>query len=316
MAMYQYQYKNQKEIEQLTGRHHISISELAMRHEAERSEVEVSEVKALMKRSLDVMKLNIQTGVASKQPSVGGLIGQNAAKVYRYSQSGNALGGELLMKATAYALAVTEENARMKRIVACPTAGACGVVPGCLVAVGEQRALSDDILMDGLFNASAVGIVIASGATISGAEGGCQAEIGAASAMAASALTEIGGGSVLACINAAALAIKNILGLVCDPVAGLVEVPCSKRNAMGVANAIVAADMALAGVTSVIPLDEVVKAMRDVGRALPFELKETARGGVAASQTGIEIKKRMRNRADETSDDGDNQLIQVEEDDE
>lgn len=301
--MYQYQYASQKEIEQMTDRYQISLSALAMCHEAERSEVGVSEVKTRMKQSLDVMKSNIRTGVAATQPSIGGLIGTNAAKVYQYLHDGNSLGGELLMKATAYALAVTEENARMKRIVACPTAGACGVVPGCLVAVGEQRGLSDDILTDALFNASAIGIVIASGATISGAEGGCQAEIGAASAMAASALAEIGGGSVSACMNAAAIALKNILGLVCDPVAGLVEVPCSKRNAMGVANAIVAADMALSGITSVIPLDEVVKAMKEVGRALPFELKETAKGGVAVSKTGREIKNRMCHSAGGVNDD-------------
>lgn len=301
--MYKYQYSSQKEIEQLTDQYKISLSALAALHEAERSEVDVFEVKAQMKRSLDVMKSNIRAGVVSTQPSIGGLIGANASKVYTYSQSGNTLGGELLMKATAYALAVTEENARMKRIVACPTAGACGVLPGCLIAVGEQRDLSDDLLTEALFNASAIGIVIASGATISGAEGGCQAEIGVASAMAASAMAEIGGGNVSACLNAAAIALKNILGLVCDPVAGLVEVPCSKRNAMGVANAIVAADIALSGVTSVIPLDEVVKAMKDVGRALPFELKETARGGVAASKTGIEIKKRIHHNTSRENDD-------------
>jgi L-serine dehydratase len=214
--------------------------------------------------------------------------------MYKYVRDGSPLSGELLATATAYALAVTEENARMKRIVACPTAGACGVVPACLIAVGEQRALSDEVLVRALFNASAIGIVIANNATISGAEGGCQAEIGTASAMAASAMAEMAGGSVSACLNAAAMALKNMLGLVCDPVAGLVEVPCSKRNAIGVANAITAADMALAGITSVIPLDEVVKAMKEVGRALPFELRETARGGVAASKTAREISKRIR----------------------
>jgi L-serine dehydratase len=213
--------------------------------------------------------------------------------MYQYAADKTPLGGELLARATAYALAVTEENARMKRIVACPTAGACGVVPACLIAVGEARGLNDDILIRALLNASAIGIIIANNATISGAEGGCQAEIGSASAMAASALAEMAGGSVSACLNAAAIALKNLLGLVCDPVAGLVEVPCSKRNAVGVANAIAAADMALAGITSVIPLDEVVKAMKAVGRALPYELRETAKGGVAASKTAQEIRRRI-----------------------
>jgi L-serine dehydratase len=298
----QYQYTRQREIEELTSRYQISISTLAALHEAEREEADVSVVTDRMRRTLDVMKNNIRSGVISTQPSIGGLIGQNAAAMYQYALRGNSLGGELLSKATAYALAVTEENARMKCIVACPTAGACGVVPACLVAVGEQRNLSDDILTQALFNSSAIGIVIANNATVSGADGGCQAEIGSASAMAASAITEMAGGSVSACLNAAAMALKNILGLVCDPVAGLVEVPCSKRNAIGVANAIAAADMALAGITSVIPLDEVVKAMKEVGRALPFELRETAKGGVAASKTAREISRRLRQDIDDTHD--------------
>jgi L-serine dehydratase len=288
-----YQYVRQREIEELTGRYEISISELAARHEAEREEVDVSVVMGRMKLSLEVMKNNIRTGIRSTKPSIGGLIGGNAARMYQYAADKAPLGGELLARATAYALAVTEENARMKRIVACPTAGACGVVPACLIAVGEARGLSDDILTRALLNASAIGIIIANNATISGAEGGCQAEIGSASAMAASALAEMAGGSVSACLNAAAIALKNLLGLVCDPVAGLVEVPCSKRNAVGVANAIAAADMALAGITSVIPLDEVVKAMKAVGRALPYELRETAKGGVAASKTAQEIRRRI-----------------------
>jgi len=299
--VYQYQYASQKEIEDLTGRYRISVSQLAALHEAERGEVDVPVVTDKMKRTLEIMKSNIRTGVNSTKPSIGGLIGQNAARMFQYAREGNPLGGELLTRAVAYALAVTEENARMKRIVACPTAGACGVVPACLIAVGEERGLADEMLVKALFNASAIGIVIANNATISGAEGGCQAEIGSASAMAASALTEMAGGSVTACLSAAAMALKNMLGLVCDPVAGLVEVPCSKRNAIGVANAIAAADMALAGITSVIPLDEVVKAMKEVGRALPFELKETARGGVAASKTAMEIKRRMHHNADGVS---------------
>ncbi len=292
--MYQYQYASQKDLQDLTNQYNLSISEIAVLHEAEMEETERGAVMDRMRQTLDVMKSNIRAGIVSTSPSIGGLIGTNAAKVYQYARQGNTLGGELLTAAIAYALAVTEENARMKRIVACPTAGACGVVPGCLIAVGEQRYLSDEVLTAALFNASAIGIIIATKATISGAEGGCQAEVGAASAMAASALTEMAGGSVEACLNAAAIALKNVLGLVCDPVAGLVEVPCSKRNAMGVANAIAAADMALAGVTSVIPLDEVVKAMKQVGRALPFELKETAKGGVAISKTAQKIDAKIR----------------------
>lgn len=292
--MFKYQYKSQKDIEEKTTQYALSISALAALHEAERQEVGLDVVSGQMKATLGVMKTNISAGISSTTPSIGGLIGKNAAKMYAYAANGNSLSGDVLSRATAYALAVTEENARMKRIVACPTAGACGVVPGCLIAVQEQRKLSDDVVISALFNASAIGIIIATNATISGAEGGCQAEIGAASAMAASALMQMSGGDVSACLSAAAIALKNILGLVCDPVAGLVEVPCSKRNAMGVANAFSAADMALAGITSVIPLDEVVKAMKEVGRALPFELKETAKGGVAASKTAREIHKQIR----------------------
>ena len=300
--MYQYQYARQRDIEALTDRYGISISELAMRHEAERDETDVAVIADKMKLTLDVMKSNVRAGVVSTRPSVGGLIGQNAARMYAYAMQQQPLGGGLMAQATAYALAVTEENARMKRIVACPTAGACGVVPACLVAVGEERGLSDEVLIRALFNASAIGILIANGATVSGAEGGCQAEIGSASAMAASAMVEMAGGSVAASLNAAAIALKNMMGLVCDPVAGLVEVPCSKRNAAGVANAITAADMALAGITSVIPLYEVIHAMKEVGRALPFELRETAKGGVAASKTGREIAGRMRHAIDENQD--------------
>lgn len=292
--MYQYQYATQKDIEDLAERFGIGISELALRHEAERQETDTEAVAVQMRGTLAVMKNNIGAGVASTEPSIGGLIGQSASRMYRYALGGDTLGGGILSCATAYALAVTEENARMKRIAACPTAGACGVVPGCLFAVCEQRHLSEDVLLKGLFNASAIGVIIAGNATISGAEGGCQAEVGAASAMAASALAEISGGSVAACLNASAIALKNVLGLVCDPVAGLVEVPCSKRNAMGVANAIVAADMALSGIESVIPLDEVIVAMKEIGRAMPHELKETAKGGVAATPTAREIRRRIR----------------------
>ena len=301
--MYQYQYARQRDIEALTAQFGISISELAMRHEAERDETDVAVVADKMKLTLDVMKSNVRAGVKSTRPSVGGLIGQNAARMYAYAAEQQPLGGELMARATAYALAVTEENARMKRIVACPTAGACGVVPACLIAVGEERGLSDEALVRALFNASAIGILIANGATVSGAEGGCQAEIGSASAMAASAMVEMAGGSVAASLNASAIALKNMLGLVCDPVAGLVEVPCSKRNAVGVANAITSADMALAGITSVIPLWEVIHAMKEIGRALPFELRETAKGGVAASKTGREISQRIRHSVvDENQD--------------
>ena len=287
--MYQYQYCTAEELIRLTKEYKLKISEIAVLHEAERQETATTFIIQQMQKTLAVMKTNIKSGTVSIQPSIGGLIGKNAVAMNEYVERKNTIGGEVLSKAIAYSLAITEENARMKKVAACPTAGASGVVPGCLMAVYEQRKLPKPVLIDALFNASAIGIIIADNATVSGAEGGCQAEVGAASAMAASALVEMVGGDADACCHAAAIALKNVLGLVCDPVAGLVEVPCSKRNAMGVANAIAAADMACAGIKSVIPLDEVVQAMKEVGMALPFKLKETAQGGVANSRTAKEL---------------------------
>ena len=294
--MYQYQDQRQSEREKIAIENGLRISEVALLHEAERDEVEPDVITRKMRKSLDVMRSNIQSGIHSTQPSIGGLIGRNADAMNRYRQSSEPYGGSLMSRAITYALAITEENARMKRIVACPTAGACGVVPGCLIAAGEERGFSETDLLNGLFTASAVGIIIANNATISGAEGGCQAEVGAASAMAAAALAELAGGDVEVCFHAAAIALKNILGLVCDPVAGLVEVPCSKRNAVGVANAIAAADMACAGIKSLIPFDEVVHAMKEVGTALPLELRETAKGGIANSRTAKEIARRLKEK--------------------
>ena len=199
------------------------------------------------------------------------------------------IGGEPLVSAIAYALAVAEVNAGMGRIVAAPTAGSCGVLPGVLFSVGETRGAGDSELVDALFAAGGVGAVIARSSTLAGAAGGCQAECGAAAAMAAAAAVQIAGGAPEQCANAVALAFKGLLGLVCDPVAGLVEVPCIKRNATSVAVALAAADMALAGIRSVIPADEVIQAMRAIGRGLPASLRETALGGLAVTPTGKRI---------------------------
>ena len=201
--------------------------------------------------------------------------------------------GRDMAQICAAALAVAEVNASMGRIVAAPTAGASGVLPAVLVMCSEKHGFTDRDLVNGLFTAGAVGVIIARNASISGAEGGCQAEIGSAAAMAAAALAELCGASPTASLSAAAMAVKNILGLVCDPVAGLVECPCIKRNAMGAANAVLAADMALAGISSIIPFDEVVGAMRSVGRLMNVDLRETARGGLAATATALEITKNI-----------------------
>lgn len=235
--------------------------------------------------ALAIMRASVQSALSDPRPSMGGLIGGEAARLREYADAPGALCDPLLARAIAYSMAVLETNASMGRIVAAPTAGSAGVLPGVLLALQEMRGLSDAQLNRGVANAAAVGMLIARMATVSGAEGGCQAEVGAASAMAASAATELMGGTPAQCLAAAASALSGLLGLVCDPIGGLVEVPCQKRNATGAANALVAAQLALAGVGGPIPFDEAVEAMDAVGRSLPFELRESALGGLAATPT-------------------------------
>ena len=252
-----------------------------------------------MQERLAVMRDSVGRGLAGVR-SRSGLTGGDArrmAEARTRIASGHAtasgapmlIGGEPLTSAITYALAVAEVNAGMGRIVAAPTAGSCGVLPGVLFSVGEIRGAGDAELVDALFAAGGVGAVIARSSTLAGAAGGCQAECGAAAAMAAAAAVQIAGGTPEQCANGVALAFKGLLGLVCDPVAGLVEVPCIKRNATSVAVALAAADMALAGIRSVIPADEVIQAMRAIGRGLPASLRETALGGLAVTPTGKRI---------------------------
>jgi len=215
-------------------------------------------------------------------------------KVEDYKNTHKTVSGEIINAAMAKALSTSEVNASMGKIVAAPTAGASGIIPAALLTVKERFDLSDEDLINGLFTAAGIGQIIAKNATISGAEGGCQAECGSASAMAAAAIVELLGGDVKKSFNAASFALINIMGLVCDPVAGLVEFPCALRNASGVINALVSADLALAGVESLIPFDEVVEAMYKVGKAMPESLRETALGGVADTLTGKEVKKRFQ----------------------
>lgn len=231
---------------------------------------------------LEVMRASATGPLTKAQPSMGGLIGGEAAKLSALER-GASLCDPLLARACTYAAAVLETNASMGRIVAAPTAGSSGVLPAMLLACQETRGFSDAELERALANAAAVGYLIARNATVSGAEGGCQAEVGAASAMAASAAVELMGGTPAQCLNAAANALAGLLGLVCDPIAGLVEAPCQKRNATGVANALASAQMALAGIGNVVNFDETVAAMYAVGRSLPFELRESALGGLAAA---------------------------------
>jgi len=211
------------------------------------------------------------------------LIGGNAPKLYAYA--GQARSGLTMAKAVAYALAVTEVSASMGIIVATPTAGSSGILPGVLRALEEDYSHTQDDIVDALLVAAGLGRIISINATLAGAEGGCQAECGSASAMAAAAAAHLAGGTPEQCLHAAAMALKGLLGLICDPVGGLVEVPCSKRNATAAANALICADMAMAGIQSFIPFDEVVEAMRSVADAMPAKFRETARGGCAATPT-------------------------------
>lgn len=234
-----------------------------------------------LRRALDVMRESVRLPLARTPQTMGGLIGGEARRVDRMLTGGSGKDLDTYTCAAAYAMAVLETNASMGRIVAAPTAGSAGVVPGVLFALQEEQGLSDDALADALATAAAVGYIVTRNATVAGAEGGCQAEMGTASAMAAAAAVQLEGGTPRQALTAAAIALTNMLGLVCDPVGGLVEEPCQKRNASAAANALVSARMALAGVASTAPFDETVDAMRRVGAALPMELRETALGGIA-----------------------------------
>ncbi len=225
--------------------------------------------------------------------SASGLTGGDAARVAEAARQGILFGDAYLAEVMAEALKIAECNACMQRIVAAPTAGSCGVLPAVLLPLERVGKADDDACCDALYVAAGFGQVIAARATLAGAEGGCQAEVGAASAMAAAALCHLGGGAPAQCSHAAAMALAGLLGLVCDPVAGLVEIPCVKRNVTGAVNAVAAANMALAGVTFAIPCDEVIDAMGRIGGQLPSDLKETARGGLADTPTGQEIAKKL-----------------------
>lgn len=248
-----------------------------------------NQVDKKLEIALNIMKNAVHKPLQSPEKSIGGLIGGEAKKVADHASNDKNICGAVLSKAISYSMAVLEVNASMGLIVAAPTAGSAGVLPGVLLALSEEQHLSDNILYKGLLNASAIGYLLMRNASVAGAEAGCQAEVGAASAMAASAAVEMMGGTPEMCLQAASLALSNLLGLVCDPIAGLVESPCQSRNAIGVANAITSAELALSGITHPIPFDEMAEAMLRVGRSLPFELRESAMGGCAGTPTGCEL---------------------------
>ena len=272
----------------------MRLCDYALAQELEAGTGDRQELRDRMAQTLAVMERSVEK--ARKEPvhSVSGLTGGNACLYEAYRQTGKSVLGDTASLAAAMALSCSELNASMQCIVACPTAGSCGIVPAVLLSCAETRSLDRERVIDGLFTASAVGILIGSRATLAGAEGGCQAECGSAAAMGAAAVVEMLGGTPDMAFHAAAMALKNVLGLTCDPVAGLVESPCIKRNASGAVNALLSADLALAGMKSYIPFDEVVDAMYAIGRAMPSEVRETAKGGLAVTPTG----QRMREEAE------------------
>jgi L-serine dehydratase len=266
-----------------------SLSETVFAWEKARSDLSGEQIREEMRARLRVMREAVQAGLTGKVHSLSGLVGGDAQRLLATA----AFVGELPLRAASYALAVSEVNSGMGKIVACPTAGSCGIVPGALLAVADQFGCDEACLVRALFTIAGFGTIIAGAATVSGAVGGCQAECGAAAAMAAAAVVEMRGGTPEQSGQAAALALKNMLGLVCDPVAGLVEVPCVKRNAFAAVHALLAAQMALAGIESVIPADEVVEAMYRIGLLMPDALKETSQAGLAKTPTAVKISREL-----------------------
>ena len=281
-------FKNAKELLTLCQDHQLPISEIMRQREIIVGETTDESVNSRMARVLEIMKDAAFSPVKTPVKSMGGLIGGEAQKLSRHLASGKGICGNVLEKAITYAMATLETNASMGLIVASPTAGSAGIVPGLLLALQEVYDFSDEDIQKALFNAGAIGYLAMRNATVAGAVGGCQAETGVAAAMAASAATELMGGTPLQCTYAASSVLMNMLGLVCDPVGGLVEYPCQNRNASGVAIALVAAEMSLAGITQLIPLDEMITIMFTVGKKLPAELRETALGGCATAPSACE----------------------------
>lgn len=281
-------FKNAKELLALCREKNLPISEVMRQREILLGETTAEIVNQRMNRVLEIMKDAAFSPIKDPVISMGGLIGGEARRLCEFHDQGKSLCGNVLGKGITYAMATLETNASMGLIVASPTAGSAGIVPGLMLALQEVYDFSDEKIRQALFNAGAIGYLAMRNATVAGAVGGCQAEVGIASAMAASAAVELLGGTPLQCTYAASTVLMNMLGLVCDPVGGLVEYPCQNRNAAGVSNALIAAEMSLAGITQFIPLDEMIDTMYAVGKKLPAELRETALGGCAATPSACE----------------------------
>lgn len=273
--------------------HNKKIYEIAQENMAKESDITVEQVRCFVNRSLYAVKDAIQSGLASKELSMSGMCGQDCYKVQKRYKVERSILGPVCEKILEYALATSEENIRMGKIVACPTAGSCGILPAALVAVSEAFNHSEREQLNALITAGEIGRIISIKVSLAGAVAGCQAECGVASAMSAAAVCQLRGGTISQILNAAALAMKNLLGLTCDPVAGLVEVPCVKRNPFLAVHAITAVELALAGVESKIPFDEIIDAMEQTGALMSPTLKESSQAGLAVTKTALEIQKQV-----------------------
>lgn len=279
---------NAKELLELCDKKKMSISDVMKIRECDESTSSKEDIINKMKRVLEIMRDSSTLPINTPIKSMGGLIGGEAKKLSEYQNQKKNIGGPVLSKAIMYAMAVLECNASMGLIVAAPTAGSSGVVPGLLLAMQDVYSFSDEKILDALFTAGAIGYLAMRNATVAGAVGGCQAEMGVAAAMAAAGAVELMGGSPAQCLDAASTVLMNMLGLVCDPVGGLVEYPCQNRNASGVANALVAAELTMAGIKQLIPFDEMLETMYKVGKRMPVELRETALGGCAVTKSACD----------------------------
>jgi len=272
----------------------LPISELIINQEVEKSHLDRDVVWAMMTKNLEVMRAAVKRGAEGEGVhSTTGLTGGEAVKLRKYRERGHTLSGDVMVEAVQNAIATNEVNAAMGVVCATPTAGSTGTLPGVLFILEKRLNLTETQMVRFLFTASAFGMIVANNAMIAGAVGGCQAEVGSASAMGAAAAVEVAGGTAEESAEAFAIAMSNLLGLVCDPVAGLVELPCVKRNAIGATNALISADMALAGCSNKIPADEVVAAMKSIGEDMPRSLRETGIGGLAGTPTGQAMKQRI-----------------------
>ncbi|MGM0378311.1 MAG: L-serine ammonia-lyase, iron-sulfur-dependent, subunit alpha [Bacillota bacterium] len=285
-------FKNGKELLKICNDNNMKIFEVMIKRECKKFNISKKEAINKMIERFETMEKAIEKGIKESNKSFTGLIGGEAKALDEYSKT-KSISGPHMINSIKNALATMEQNSKMGKIVAAPTAGSCGILPGVLITTAKEFDIPKKKVINALFTASAIGYIVSRNATVSGAEGGCQAETGTASAMAAAGLVEMFDGTAQQALSAASFTLKNILGLVCDPVAGLVELPCAKRNALGVSNAMICSDMALAGIKTRIPFDQVVESLYRVGKKMNPDLKETANGGIAITEAAKRYEKHI-----------------------